>query len=124
MRQLIASGGEPTGIAPAGGHLIYSSLSRRGDHAICHQRLSEKRKSILLGKCEAFAYCSFRACVVATHRVVLPDHGQTPGEREWIFQGACKIDGLLCFFLSLIGITQNPKRHRVETVTTHARVLA
>src|SRR5258708_4833936 len=123
MRQLIAGRGESTWIATAGSHLIYLSLGCRTDHAVRNQRLGKKRKSILLGKSETFGYYSFRACVVVAHRVVLPDHRETPGECEWISQFAGKLDGFLRFFLGLIGISQNPKCHRVETVTTDARIL-
>src|ERR1700722_7355980 len=123
VRQLVARGGESTRIATARSHLIYSSLGCRTDHAIRNQRLCKKGKSILFGKCEALGYYSFRAYIVVTHRVVLPDHREAPGEREWISQVAGQLDGLLRFFLGLIGITQNPKSHRIETVTTHARIL-
>src|SRR6266481_4577437 len=53
-------------------HLIYFPLSCRTDHAIRHQRLSKQRKPILFDKFEALGYHSFRACIVLSHRLVLP----------------------------------------------------
>src|SRR5579862_7433828 len=124
MRQLVAGGGEPTWIAAAGSHLIYSSLGCRADHTIRDQRFCKKRKSVLFGKSQTFGYYFFRPSIVAAHRVVLPDHREAPGEREWISQIAGKLESFLSFILSLIGIAQNPKRHRVETMTTHAGILS
>src|SRR5580704_15246735 len=86
MSQFVSRRRESTRIATAGGHLIYPPLSCRTDHAIRKQRLCKKRKSILFGKRETFGYYSFRTCIVVAHRVVLPDHREAPGEREWISQ--------------------------------------